>query len=129
MIKLTFCLRRQPHLTRAEFQDYWYNNHGRLGQRLMSRIGTIRYVQTHTLDLDLNQAFAEGRGGPEPFDGVAEAWWEDEAALRAIVDDEDAAEAFQEALDDEKTFIDLANSPLWLGEERVLIDNGEIKPL
>jgi uncharacterized protein (TIGR02118 family) len=128
MIKLTFCLRRQEHLSRKEFQDYWYNHHGRLAQRLMDRVGMQRYVQTHTSDIDLNQAFADGRGSPPAFDGVAQAWWESEDELRAIIADPKRQAAFAEALEDEMTFIDLAKSPVWLGEEKVVIEDGKPKP-
>ena len=125
MIKLTFCLKRQDHLSREEFQDYWYNHHGRLGQRLRQHIGMKRYVQTHTLPTDLNQSFEDGRGSPPGFDGVAQAWWESEEALREIIANPDAAAAFAEALEDEMRFIDLSKSPCWLGEERVIIEDGE----
>ena len=128
MIKLTFCLRRQEHLSRAEFQDYWYNHHGRLGQRLSDRIGMRRYVQTHTSDIDLNQGFSESRGTPEAFDGVAQAWWDSEESLRAIMDNPASQAAFAEALEDELRFIDLSRSPCWLGEERVIIEDGKPKP-
>ncbi|MGH7820684.1 MAG: EthD domain-containing protein [Candidatus Binatia bacterium] len=30
MVKLVFCLRRLPHLSRAEFQRYWRETHGPL---------------------------------------------------------------------------------------------------
>jgi hypothetical protein len=30
MVKLVFCARRLPHLSRAEFQRYWFENHGPL---------------------------------------------------------------------------------------------------
>ena len=30
MIKLTFCLRRLPHLSREEFQAYWRETHAPL---------------------------------------------------------------------------------------------------
>jgi hypothetical protein len=29
MIKLVFCLRRLPHLSREEFQRYWLESHAR----------------------------------------------------------------------------------------------------
>ena len=31
-----------------------------------------RYVQSHTLTSPVNEALRRGRGGPEPYDGVAE---------------------------------------------------------
>ena len=33
-----------------------------------------------------------------------------------------AAQAAQDLIEDEKRFIDLANSPMWLGEEIVFVD-------
>jgi hypothetical protein len=128
MLKLTFCLRRQAHLTREEFQDYWYNHHGRLGQRLRQHIGMVRYVQTHTQALDLNRLFVEDRGAPEPYDGVAEAWWPSLEFLQERMKDPAAQAAMKEAVEDEARFIDFARSPIWLGEERVIIDKGEPIP-
>ncbi len=49
MIKLTFCLIRLPHLTRAEFQDYWLNRHGPLVASVKDALRIRRYVQTHSL--------------------------------------------------------------------------------
>src|SRR5262249_12358508 len=50
MIKLVFCLRRLPHLSRAEFQRYWGETHGPLVRRRAEALGIRRYVQLHTLD-------------------------------------------------------------------------------
>jgi len=55
------------------------------------------------------------RGGPDAYDGVAELWFESEAALAANTS-EAAVKAGAELLEDEKKFIDLANSPLWFGD-------------
>ena len=128
MLKLTFCLRRRDHLTREEFQRYWYENHGRLAHRLMQHIGMVRYVQTHTSDNPLNKLFVDDRGAPEPYDGVAEAWWPSLEFLQERMKDPAAQAAMAEAVEDEARFIDFARSPLWLGEERVIIDNGKAVP-
>jgi hypothetical protein len=69
------------------------------------------------MDTPLNAALRGTRGGPEEYDGVAEIWF-DEASLPATPE---AAVAGQALLDDEKKFIDLARSPLWLGEERPIL--------
>ena len=95
MIKLTFCLRRLPHLTREEFQRYWREQHAPLVARHAGTLGILRYVQTHTGHDTLNSAMQGSRGGPDAYDGVAELWFESE---------------------DERKFIDLANSPLWFGD-------------
>jgi hypothetical protein len=39
MIKLVFCLRRLPHLSRGEFQCYWLDSHGPLVRDLAPALG------------------------------------------------------------------------------------------
>ena len=117
MIRLVFALRRQPHLSRAEFQAYWLQQHAPLVAGLASDLNILRYVQTHTMDNPGNAAEQDARGTKEEeYDGVAELWWESEQALAD--QSSDAARAAGTALlEDEKTFIDLANSPIWIAYE------------
>ena len=75
MVKLLFCARRLPHLSRAEFQKYWHENHGPLVKKYAAALGIRRYVQVHTLDSPVNEALRASRGGTEAYDGVAELWW------------------------------------------------------
>ena len=117
MIKLVFCLRRRPELTRDEFQRYWREQHAPLVRERAKAIGALRYVQVHTAHDDLNAALRGGRGGPEAFDGVAELWFENRAALEAAFGTEPARRAGAELLADERQFIDLSHSPIWLAEE------------
>ena len=60
------------------------------------------------------------RGAPEPYDGVAELWWESEEAFRASGRTPEGREAGRLLLEDEAKFIDLASSPLWLNHEQVI---------
>jgi len=120
LLKLTFCLRRRPGLTLAEFQDYWVNSHGPLVRRLQPALGMVRYVQVHRLDTDLADGMRKVRGAPEPYDGVAELWWESEESFRAARNNPGAREAGRLLLEDEARFIDLANSPLWFNREHVI---------
>ena len=118
MIRLVFALRRQPHLIRAEFQEYWLETHAPLVASFASDLNILRYVQTHTLDDDANQAAQAARGNMEPeYDGVAELWWADEHTLTTQLDDQAAQAAGAALLEDEAKFIDLANSPLWFAYE------------
>jgi len=121
MIKLVFCARRLPHLTRAEFQRYWHETHGPLVRQRAAALRIRRYVQVHTLDHALNDALRASRGGPEAFDGVAELWWDSAADLQAATSTPEGRQASLELLEDERRFIDLANSPLWIAEERPVI--------
>jgi hypothetical protein len=67
MIKLTFCLHRLPHLTRAEFQDYWFNNHAPLVASVRDALKIRRYVQLHSLPDAEDASFAAVRGAPGPM--------------------------------------------------------------
>jgi uncharacterized protein (TIGR02118 family) len=120
VLKLTFCLRRLPTLSLVEFQDYWLNKHGPLVRNLQPALGMVRYVQLHRLPGDLADGMRRVRGAPEPYDGVAELWWESEESYRAARRNPEAREAGRELLEDEAKFIDLPRSPLWLSREEVI---------
>ena len=122
MVKLTFCLRRQAHLTPAEFQSYWRDTHAGLVAARAETLGIRRYVQVHTSDLPgLHRAFQARNGGaPEPFDGVAELWFDSLDDLTS--DDEAVRAAAAELLADERNFIDLERSPMWVSTEQEIVN-------
>jgi hypothetical protein len=120
VIKLTFCLRRKAGLSLADFQDYWLTKHGPLVRSLQPALGMVRYVQVHRRDDELGLGMAKVRGAPEPYDGVAELWWENEEAFRGSGRTAECCEAGRLLLEDEARFIDLAHSPLWLNREQVI---------
>ncbi len=118
MIRLIFLLRRKPALSLEAFQKYWREEHGPLVASHAQRIGALKYVQVHRLDDPINDAMAKARGGMEaPYDGVAELWWDSEEALTAVLSNKAGSDAGAELLEDERRFIDLANSPLWFAHE------------
>ena len=121
MIKLVFCLRRLPTLSRAEFQRYWRETHAPLVEKHRAALRVRRYVQVHTEDSPVNDALRAGRGGPEAYDGVAELWWDSDEDLQAAVASPEGQQAGRELLEDERRFIDLANSPLWIAQEHEII--------
>lgn len=121
MIKLTFCLVRLPHLTREAFQDYWINQHGPLVASVADVLRIRKYVQLHSLPAEANAGIRQSRGAPEEYDGVAELWFD---SIEAVLENgrrPEAQAAGLMLLEDEKTFIDLARSPLWWGEERTVV--------
>jgi uncharacterized protein (TIGR02118 family) len=121
MLKLSFCLRRLPHLSREEFQRYWRQQHAPLVAKHREALRIQRYVQLHTADAAANALLRASRGGPEEYDGIAELWWESEADLAEATASEAGRRAGQELLEDERRFIDLARSPLWLGTEHEIL--------
>ena len=121
MIKLVFCLTRQPHLSREEFQRYWRDRHGPLVRECAKALGIRRYVQVHTLDTPANEALRRGRGAPQAYDGVAELWFESLEALAAAGATPEGKAAGRRLVEDERTFIDLARSPLLVAEEHPIV--------
>ncbi len=122
MLKLVFCLRRLPTLSREEFQRYWWETHGPLVRRHAAALRIRRYVQVHTLDDPLQDGLRASRGGPEAYDGVAELWWDDRTAFEAALAEPAAQAAARELLEDERRFIDLARSPLFVARERLVVE-------
>lgn len=127
MIKLTFCLTRLPHLTVEAFQDYWWNKHAPLVKSHREALRIRRYVQMHSLPVELSDGLREGRGGglenaPAIYDGVAQLWWDSAEDLLSVLSTDEGMAASRALYEDESTFIDFKKSPLWLGEEKVVFD-------
>jgi uncharacterized protein (TIGR02118 family) len=120
MIHLVFCLRRLPHLTREQFQRYWLETHAPLVRQHASALGIRRYVQAHAIDHPVAAGAQVSRGAPEPYDGVAELWFDGEALLRSTQTPA-GAEAGRALLEDERRFIDLAHSPIFFTEDYEVI--------
>ena len=122
MIKLVFTLRRREDMTREEFQRYWREQHAPLVKRPADALHIRRYVQVRARDTDLDETIAGARGSePRFYDGVAELWWDSLEELVAAFSSDAGQAAGQELLEDEQRFIDLPRSPLWLGDENVVI--------
>lgn len=122
MVKLTYPLRRRPEMSRDEFQRYWRETHAPLVRDRAETLHIRRYVQAHTLTTPLDDALHESRGAAvEPYDGVAELWWDSVEDLAAAMSTPEGAQAARELLEDEANFIDLEASPIWVAEENVVV--------
>jgi uncharacterized protein (TIGR02118 family) len=104
-------------MSRQEFQDYWRNVHGPLVAKHSTALRVRRYVQTHTLDDPINELLQEPRGTAEPYDGVAELWWNHEDEVAQALGGPEGLKAAEELLEDEKKFIDFSRSSLWWATE------------
>jgi uncharacterized protein (TIGR02118 family) len=98
MIKLSYCLRRKQGLSQEQFGRYWHDVHGPIGRRIP---GLRRLVQLH----------AVGDGG---YDGIAELWFDDLAALEAARRSPEWAASTA----DEANFVDTSSSTVTVGVER-----------
>ena len=79
------------------------------------------YVQFHPDLGPLSARLSAFRNAPEPFDGIAEIWYENREALETLGMDPEARKASRQLLEDEKRFIDLSRSPIWAGKEKEII--------
>lgn len=86
-------------------------------------LGIRRYVQSHTIMDPRLGGLAAQRGTQEaPFDGVAELWFDAEEVLHPHENVPPAiVQAGLDLLDDERTFIDLARSPIFVVREHEVL--------
>jgi uncharacterized protein (TIGR02118 family) len=127
MLKVMFCLVRLPHLTRKDFQDYWRDSHAKLVRNHATELGIRRYVQNHTPLSDETSSLQLSRGSPAGFDGVAELWWDSPETFAAR--SPAAVAAASALLADERTFIDLARSPIFRCQVLEIIEPDSPGPL
>ena len=117
MIKLVYCIRKRADISEAEFHRYWLEEHGPRVKGHAAALGASRYVQSHTLDTPLNERFQQSRGAAPPHDGITELWWPDLETLQEVMQTAPAQEAARDLLEDERGFIDLEASTLFMTEE------------
>jgi len=122
MIKLVFCVRRLPTLSVSEFHRYWVENHAELVRQHAPVLRIRRYTQSHTFSDPRLSPVIEARGGQvDPFDGVAELWWDSIEDLVEAGSSPEGRIAGQALRRDEETFIDLSNSPLFFAREHLIV--------
>lgn len=108
MVKLVVYFKRRAGMEVEPFQEYWRTRHAEVVRGLP---GIRRYVQSHTL-------LAGYRRGEPAFDGIAEVWFDDVDAIRAL-DGTDALRAVQE---DEARFIDRSTMRTLVTDEHLIKD-------
>jgi len=98
---------------------YWHEEHAPKVRAAVEKIGMVRYVQSHSHDSAMGAAAARARGTADEYDGVMEGWWESEEQARAafVANGPDAALML---LDDERRFIDLERSTIFMTREHVI---------
>jgi uncharacterized protein (TIGR02118 family) len=113
MVKALSFFKRRVGMPVEEFQGYWRSRHPGVVTKLP---GIRRYVQSHT------RPAAYQRGEPV-YDGIAEVWFEDTAAMHALRGTAEVA-AVQA---DEARFIDRSTMGLIITDDHVITD-GPVPP-
>lgn len=122
MVKLVYCLRRRADVSPEEFYRYWLNTHGPKVKDAAEAMRALRYVQSHTCEAELNQAFVSLRGLAPAYDGITEVWWNSVEDLKAAMADPVAAEAMALLEEDESKFIDFSHSRVFMTTEHLVFD-------
>lgn len=121
MVKMIYCLRRLPHLSEEEFQGHWREKHRQLVEKCAPALHLKRYVQCHKLATPLNEAMQQLLGLADPYDGVAELWWDSLEDLMDVMGSPEGSAASALLREDEVKFIDISRSCQWLNQEYTFI--------
>src|SRR5207244_2545874 len=113
MVKMVAFFKRKPGMSVEAFHNYWRTTHAAI---VVKMPGIRRYVQSHTL-------LSGYRKGELAYDGVAEVWFDDTQAMRALV----GTKEYAAVRADEPNFIDLSAMGSIITEEHVIKD-GPIPP-
>lgn len=108
MVKIVIFFKRKPGMSVEAFQEHWRTGHADLIVRLP---GIRRYAQSHTLP-------SSYRKGEPAYDGVAESWFDDTQAMKALA----KAPEYAAVLADEPNFIDRATMNSIITDEYVIKD-------
>ncbi len=108
MIKLVYCITKRPDLTDEQFFDYWQHVHGALALRVPH---LRRLVQSHRVTIP-------GDKYQPDYDGMAELWFDDPAALLAARQSPE----WQTITDDEPNFMDRSKAAYFVTGEHVILD-------
>ena len=108
MVKLIAFFKRKAGMSVEDFQAYWRTSHAAIVVKLP---GIRRYVQSHT-------RLAGYRKGEPVYDGIAEVWFDDVDAIRAL----DGTEVLRAVQEDEARFIDRSTMKTLVTDEHLIKD-------
>jgi len=108
MFKMIALLKRRPDMPVTAFQDRWRTGHAPLVAAIP---GLRRHVQSHALE----KGYAKGE---LLFDGIAESWFDSEAAFRSAC----TSEAYVAAEQDLERFVDPSRTVRMAVEVHVIKD-------
>jgi hypothetical protein len=123
MIKISYLMRRLPHLSLADFQSYWSEKHPQAApEDAFSTLGVKRYVQVLPLETEARNLVIGPRTGlVEPFDGMAELWVDSIEAIENNWSTAKAKEYLAIFFKDEQNFIDWTRSTILVSSENVVM--------
>ncbi|MBK8958256.1 MAG: EthD domain-containing protein [Proteobacteria bacterium] len=113
MVKMIVCAVRKAGMSHQEFDRYWRNQHAAVIKSVPEFTRHVRrYVQCHLADKDTPFLAASG------YDGVAELWFDDVAAVNAAFTEPRYLEVVRA---DELKFVDMERTVSLITEELEVI--------
>jgi uncharacterized protein (TIGR02118 family) len=120
-VKATYLLTRRDDMTQAQCHQTWLRDHGPLVASFAEPLRMAKYVQSHAIAPEVNAAIQAGRNYEPPLDGVTEVW------VNALDDLAAGGEAARDAgaalIEDERRFVQMDRSRLFLTREHVIFDH------
>jgi uncharacterized protein (TIGR02118 family) len=114
MLHVLYFITRKPSIADGEFHRYWREVHGPIVKNISQ---LRRYAQSHRIP------FADANS---PYDGAAEVWLNDDAALQALRRN---PAYLNGALADEPNFIDMTRVEWLVTEDHVILDGPQTPQL
>ena len=122
MVKYVYCLRKRDDIPSETFYQYWLEQHGPLVRQFAEALRAKKYIQSHTIAPEVNDAIARGRGLAPAYDGITEVWWESFEDFQSSANTPEGHAARQALREDEAKFIDFSQSCVFLTEEHIIFD-------
>ena len=122
-VKATYLLARRDGMTPAECHETWLRDHGPLVKSFAETLNMAKYVQSHTIAPELNAGFQASRNFLPPLDGITEVWVNALEEMAAPADPEAARAAGAALVEDERRFVQMDRSRLFLTREHLIFDH------
>jgi uncharacterized protein (TIGR02118 family) len=119
-VKATYLLTRRDGLTQAECHETWLRDHGPLVASFAGPLRMAKYVQSHAIAPEINAGIQAGRNYEPPLDGITEVWVDPHAEGAGA---DAAREAALALVEDERRFVQMDKSRLFMTREHVIFDH------
>ncbi len=127
LLRMVYILRRIPELSLNEFREHWRDVHAPIVLKHKETLGIHGYAQLHNAQPAGNQAMQGMRGTMKCYDGVSE-FTIDRAKLEQALETVEGQIAMDELIEDERLFVDFAQSSIWFAEEHVIVRDTSYVP-
>jgi hypothetical protein len=125
-IKFCYLLQPKAGMSQAACHKTWNMEHGYLIRRHSGCTRFARYIQNHTLDDELNDRLRESRGGPPPYAGLTEAWFDRYDLVKILAIRRARAHGHSPRSWKMRSAIDFTRSSVWPAKELVFVNEGMV---